>query len=113
MSYRVTKTVTTLQVKYNKPKLKKLCTDEREMQKKRSDIAEKLKLRIKALEVASSIVDLRADDPLGYWHELAADRAGCWAGKLSGNYRLVIRQDGDSETWEAVTVTVVEIIDYH
>lgn len=83
------------------------------MQKKRADIASKLKLRVKALETADTVGDLQTDDPLGYWHELSADRAGHWAGKLSGNYRLVVRPEGDGETWEAEAVTVIEITDYH
>ncbi|WP_202033203.1 type II toxin-antitoxin system RelE/ParE family toxin [Nocardioides sp. WS12] len=100
-------------MQYEDRKLEKVCTVEREMQRKRADIAAKLKLRIKALENADTVGDLKDDDPLGYWHELTADRPGHWAGKLSGNYRLVIRPEGDGETWEAVTVTVIEITDYH
>lgn len=83
------------------------------MRRKRADIAPKLKLRIKALETVGSVGDLQTEDPLGYWHELSADRPGHWAGKLSRNYRLVIRPESDGETWEAVAVTVVEITDYH
>lgn len=105
--------MTTLQVDYRDRKLAKLCTDEREMQRKRADIAPRLKLRIKALENAVNVGELVTIDPLGDWHELSADRAGHWSGKLSANYRLVIRPDGAVETWEAVTVTVIEIDDYH
>lgn len=102
-----------MRVEYGDRKLEKLCTDEHEMQKKRGDIAPRLKLRIKALEVADNVGDLVTIDPLGKWHELSADRPGHWAGKLSANYRLVIRPDGDGETWEALMVTVIEITDYH
>ena len=102
-----------MRVDYGDRKLEKLCTNENEMQKKRADIAPKLKLRIKALETAGTVGDLQTDDPLGYWHELSADRAGYWSGKLSDNYRLMIRPEGHDETWEAETVTVVEITDYH
>jgi toxin HigB-1 len=102
-----------LRVEYRDKKLEKLCTDEREMQKQRADIAPRLKLRIKALEVADTVGDLPKNDPLGEWHELSADRAGHWAGKLSRNYRLIVRPEGDNETWEAVMVTVIEIEDYH
>lgn len=105
--------MTTLRVEYGDAKLEKLCTDEREMQKKRADIAPKLKLRVKALETVDSVGDLQTDDPLGYWHELSTDRKGYWAGKVSGNQRLVISPDGDGKSWEAVAVTVIEITDYH
>lgn len=102
-----------MEVRYDDKKLKKLCTDEREMRRKRSDIATKLKLRIKALETAHSVGELSSHDPLGGWHELTGDRNGQWAGKLSANYRLLIQPDGDGENWDAVTVTVIEIDDYH
>lgn len=102
-----------LEVQYEHKKLKKLCTDEREMKKKRSDIAGKLRLRIKALETAKSVRELSTHDPLGEWHQLSADRDGQWAGKLSGNYRLVIRPHDATEPWNSVTVTVIEIDDYH
>lgn len=105
--------MTTLRVLYEDRKLEKLCTVEHEMQRKRADIAAKLKLRIKALENADTVGDLKLDDPLGYWHELTADRLGHWDGELSDNHRLVVRPEGDGETWEAVTVTVIEIADYH
>ncbi|WP_231965796.1 hypothetical protein [Mycobacterium sp. E802] len=55
------------------------------MKKRRSDIAGKLRLRIKALETAKSVGELSTHDPLGEWHQLSADRDGQWAGKLSGN----------------------------
>ena len=113
LRYSVTRSVTTLRVEYGDKKLEKVCTDEVEMRKKRADIAPKLKLRVKALETADTVGDLPADDPLGYWHELSADRPGHWAGKLSGNYRLVVRPEAEGETWEAKAVTVIEITDYH
>ncbi|MCW2785551.1 MAG: plasmid maintenance system killer protein [Marmoricola sp.] len=95
-------------------KLEKLCTDEAEMQKKRADIAYKLKLRIKALEAADTVADLETDDPLGYWHQLpGGSYPGCWAGKLSGNYRLLIRPLGEGDPWDAEVVAVIEIVDYH
>lgn len=104
---------TQLEVRYEDDKLKKLCTDEKEMKKRRSDIAQKLKLRIKALETAKSVGELATHDPLGNWHQLGADRGGQWAGKLSENYRLLIRPHNASEPWDSVTVTVLEIDDYH
>jgi proteic killer suppression protein len=38
---------------------------------------------------------------------------GLWSGKLSANYRLLVRPDGAEEPWDAVTVTVIDIDDYH
>ncbi|MCX2966200.1 type II toxin-antitoxin system RelE/ParE family toxin [Gordonia sp. SW 21] len=98
---------------YEDRKLQKLCTDERAMRKKRGDIAAKLRLRVNALRIATNVGELETIDPLGYWHQLHEDHAGEWAGKLSGNYRLLIRPEGEVEPWDAVTVTVTEINDYH
>lgn len=98
---------------YADKKLEKLCTDEREMRKTRGDIANRLRLRIKALETAETVGELSTNDPLGNWHQLGADRVGQWAGKLSDNYRLLICPHDGSEPWNSVTVTVIDIDDYH
>ena len=107
-------------VSYKDKKLKQLCTKDSVMRKKRPDIADRLKLRVNALETADSIEELRKNDPLGNWHRLAENRNGQWAGKLSVNERLIIQptQDGlkvlDLELKLQVSeVMVVEIVDYH
>jgi proteic killer suppression protein len=102
-----------VKVRYADKKLAKLCTDELEMRKKRSDVADKLRRRIKAIETAERVGDLPTHDPLGRWHQLGADLDGLWAGELSRNHRLLIRPEGADEPWDAVTVTVTEIDDYH
>jgi proteic killer suppression protein len=103
-----------LEVRYEDKKLQKLCTDEREMRKKRADIAAKLRLRVKALETATTVGELSTHDPLGDWHQLSANLGGLWAGRVSKNHRLLVRpEDTDHEPWTAVTVTVVDIDDYH
>ncbi|WP_374954122.1 hypothetical protein [Microbacterium sp. MYb43] len=83
------------------------------MKRRRADIAPRLRLRIKALERAATLGDLPAEDPLGDWHPLTADRVGTWAGKLSANYRLIVSPESDGEAKDAVVVTVIEIADYH
>ena len=102
-----------MEVRYADKKLEKLCTDEREMQKKRADIADKLRRRIKALETANTVGELSSHDPLGYWHQLSANLDSLWAGKLSANWRLLIQPEGSAEPWDAVAVTVIDIDDYH
>lgn len=102
-----------MEVRYEDKKLKKLCTDEREMRRRRADIADKLPLRIKALETAKTVGELPTHDPLGRWHQLGADLDGLWSGKLSDNYRLLVRPDDCAESSSAVTVTVIDIDDYH
>jgi len=81
------------------------------MQKRRPDLKKKLRLRIKALEIAENLGDLPNDDPGGAWHDLKGKRAGTWSGELSGNWRLIVEPTPNSLT--AVDVTVVDIEDYH
>ncbi|WCS20133.1 plasmid maintenance system killer protein [Mycobacterium marinum] len=84
------------------------------MRRQRADIAHKLRLRVKALETAASVGELSTHDPLGHWHQLGENLDGLWAGKLSANYRLLVRPEDAAEApWCAVTVTVIDIDDYH
>ncbi|WP_295828959.1 type II toxin-antitoxin system RelE/ParE family toxin [uncultured Microbacterium sp.] len=101
-----------MEVRYEDRDLEKLCTNERWLRRKRQDIAARLPLRIKALEEARSLEDLSSLDPLGGWHALTGDRAGTWAGKLSRNWRLVVRFGSDDDP-DVVEVFVLEIADYH
>jgi toxin HigB-1 len=100
-----------LRVKYKDNKLAKLCTDEREMKKKRPDVKKKLRLRVKALENSDTLGDLPVDDPGGAWHDLKGKRAGIWAGELSGNWRLLVVPSPNE--LNASDATVIEIEDYH
>lgn len=101
-----------LEVRYKDNKLERLCTDERDMRRRRPDIEKKLRLRVKALEAAQSLGDLPGDDPGGRWHELNGNRAGTWAGDLSGNWRLIV-EPAPINALNAVKVTVIDIEDYH
>ncbi len=90
------------------------------MHKKRPDIEKKLRLRIKAIEVAETLGDLSKNDPLGRWHRLSGDREGQWAGKVSGNERIIIEPSCEGvkildviEQLAASEVNVREITDYH
>lgn len=99
---------------YGSASLKRLCTDEREMNRRRADIARKLRLRIKALEAAPNLGALVVADPLGRWHRLTGDLSGHWAGWVSRNHRIIIRPEGAGPDIAAVTVTVLEAgKDYH
>lgn len=100
-----------MRLRYSSKQLAKECTDEREMKRRRGALAAKLRLRVNALEVAESMTDLQAMDPLGKWHPLTANRSGQWAGDLSRNWRLIVEDDG-VEGGE-VSVMLIEIRDYH
>lgn len=104
---------TRLEVRFEDKKLEKLCMDEREMRKKRADIADRLRLRINALKTAQTVGELCTHDPLGGWHSLSANLDGLWSGKLSANYRLLVRPDDSAEPRDAVTVTVIEISNHY
>lgn len=104
---------TRLQVRYEDKKLEKLCMDEREMRKKRTDIAVRLRLRINALRTAETVGELSLHDPLGGWHSLSGNLDGLWSGKLSANYRLLVRPDDSADPLDAVTVTVIEISNHY
>ena len=99
---------------YDNESLERLCTDEKEMKKKRADIAGKLPLRIKALEAAPNVGALPDQDPGGHWHQLTGDRAGTWSGRVSRNHRIIVRPEGDEPGPDSVTVTVIAAgVDYH
>lgn len=102
-----------MEVQYEDRSLEQLCTDEKEMRRRRADIADKLRLRIAAVNRATTIADLVTLDPGGKWHPLTANLAGTWAGRLSRNWRLIIRPEGDVIAIDAVEVTVTDIADYH
>lgn len=106
---------------YSDKKLQKLCEDEREMIKRRSDIAPRLRLRIAALRTGTTLEDVIRNDPLGKWHRLTGDRLGQWAGKVSANERIVIEPmldgvriiDIDREVVAQEARVVGVDIDYH
>jgi len=102
-----------LKIEYAGADLEKLCTNEAWLRRKRGDLAKRLPLRIKALEAARTVGELAAIDPLGRWHELTADRPGHWAGKLTDNWRLIMRPEGHANLRQSKHVTVVDITDYH
>lgn len=102
-----------MEVGYSDNRLRKLCTDEKEMRRKRADIADKLRLRVNALRAARDVGHLKELDPLGRWHDLNGDLVGLWAGTVSRNHRILIRPEGAGPAVTAVTVTVVDIDDYH
>lgn len=100
-----------MRISYSSKQLRKECTDEREMKRKRGSVAPKLRLRINALSAATSLEDLQTLDPLGRRHPLTANRSGQWAGDLSRNWRLIVEDDGADG--DEVSVLVIEIEDYH
>lgn len=104
-----------MKILYATKKLEKICNDKGACKRFRADLVNGVALRHNALEVASSMSDLVRIDPSGRWHELAGDRDGQWAGRLSRNYRLIIKPilDGMEVVEVEETVKVLDIEDYH
>ena len=107
-----------MNVFYKTKSLEKLCTDEKEMRKRRGDIEKKLRLRINALEVHATLGEVVVNDPLGDWHPLRENRSGQWAGKVSRNERLIVvpLPNGEIRVESILETTDVEvqgIEDYH
>lgn len=106
--------MTDLKVEFEDSRIERLCTDEAWARRKRGDVADKIKLRVNAVVNALTLADLVTNDPLGSWHVLGAQFPRCWSGKLSANYRLLLRpstEDSEPENIDAVTIT--QVIDYH
>lgn len=96
-----------MQLGYANRELERICTDARYMQRKLGvQVAKTLKLRIAELRYATEMADLLHGT--GRWEELSGDRAGQWSARLTANWRLIVQPEGES-----ITVTVVEIVDYH
>lgn len=104
-----------MKILYATKKLEKICKDEGARKRFRADLANGVALRHNALEVADSMDDLKRIDPSGRWHELTGNRDGQWAGRLSRNYRLIIKpvRDGMKIVEVEETVKVLDIEDYH
>lgn len=97
-----------MELRYADNELERRCTDERHMQRKLgAQVAKALRLRIDELRRAAEMADLLFF--AGRWEELTGDRAGQWSGRLTANWRLIVRPD-DGGT---IAVLVVEITDYH
>jgi proteic killer suppression protein len=116
-----------MEITFTDGKLKKLCLQEKEAQKKLgADCSKKLKTRLADLAAVSCVAELTAGSP----HRLTGDRAGQYAldidkskpGRRRGGKRLVFKPDNDpvpltedgSVDWSKVTaVCIVFIGDYH
>lgn len=104
-----------MRVEYANNQLEKVCTDESQMRRKHSNIADKLRLRLNALHQAQTVGDLATLDPLGRWHSIDSIRPGCWSGWTSRNHRIIIRPEVENVILVAATVVTVEAVgeDYH
>lgn len=108
-----------MEIRFRNKKLREVCEQRKVAVKTMgSPSADKLRIRLAALEAASCVSDLVARRP----HELTGQRAGQFALDLSGGWRLVFSPDneprpareGGGIDWQRVTIVCIEYIgDYH
>lgn len=108
-----------MEITFHNSKLKKLCEQQKEAQRKLGqNCARKLRSRLADLMAVESVAELIAGQP----HPLEGDRAGEFAVNLAGGKRLVFKPENDpipknedgSIDWSNVTkVCIIFIGDYH
>lgn len=87
-----------MELTYETERMRKLCTDNRAATRNlTAPVARAMATRIKQLENVDSLAELVGTGQPGRWHELTADRAGCVAARLTGNWRLIVRAGDDRQ----------------
>ena len=109
-----------MEVVFDSKKLAKQCASDKSRSRTfGAERAKKLRMRITALNGATSMEDLR--NVAGKFHNLTANRAGQISASLDGSYRLIFepvleddQSDGPMPEWSQITkVRILEIGDYH
>jgi len=110
-----------MEISHANSRIRKVCTELREMRKKLGDVRSKnLLARLDQLQGADCLEDLR--NAAGNWHELSQNRKGQIAANIGQPYRLVIvptddpppiKPDGGLDWTKITAITVLEIVDYH
>jgi proteic killer suppression protein len=99
-----------MDVDYASAKLKKRCTQGKEMSKAYDrGICKSLSKRIVELKSAPTVGDVLAGT--GNWHWMTGDLAGLLSARLSGNWRILVRPA--ETTNECSVVEVEDVADYH
>ncbi len=108
-----------MEIHFKDEKLRKLCENRREAEKKLGhDSSKKLRTRLADLEAAMNVKELVAGHP----HPLERDREGQFAVNLAGGKRLVflpnhepvpVDEQGNIDWSQVSAITIVFIGDYH
>jgi len=95
------------EVHYDNKRIERLCTDDHFAKKEiGTEGASHLRRRVAELRGVVVVEDLLMTT--GRWEELGGDRSGQWSARLGRNWRLIVEAvKGD------VSVTVIEVVDYH
>ena len=98
-----------MQIEYKNSKIKKICTNAYEAEKKHGkEMAEKIQLRIDQISAALS-VEMMIQYKIGRCHSLKGNRKEQYAVDLVHPYRLVCEKKGN----EIQIANIMEIVDYH
>lgn len=98
-----------MQIEYKNNKIKKVCTNAYEAEKKHGkEMAEKIHMRIDEISAALS-VEMMIQYKIGRCHFLKGNRANQYAVDLVHPYRLIFEKIGD----QIQIANIIEIVDYH
>jgi plasmid maintenance system killer protein len=109
-----------IDIKFADRKLEKVCTEERDGQRRWGGNWKILKRRLASLEAAEVLADLNSAP--GRCHALTADRAGQFALHLWEPFRLILQPadpltaldpNGGIDPKRVTAILIVEIVDYH
>lgn len=108
-------------IEFDSNKLAKQFSDEKNIKRAFGELAKGIVARLADLDAAGALADMRRL-PAAHCHELKEDFAGCFAVKISPNFRLIFRptqqpppklSDGGID-WSAIdAITILQIDDYH
>lgn len=105
-----------MRISFASRKLENDLTDEKTLNKRYGDLADRLKRRMSFLRAANNLADVPHKPPTRR-HKLSGELAGCHAVDVSGNCRIVFKADGDvtnEEDLRTITsIKIIDIINYH
>ena len=110
-----------MEIKFAKNKLKKIFNDEKELARTYGRLSQKIKLRMNVLRNAPNLASV-PDTPPDRCHMLKAGRADQFAVDLIHPHRLLFKpseyplprkKDGEIDKEKVVSITIIEVVDYH
>jgi len=110
-----------MEIQFATKKIMKIFNDESQLMRVYGSLYKKIKLRMNVLRSAPNLAFVPIVPP-DRCHKLKADRAGQFAVDLIHPYRLVFKpsvdppprtKDGDIDKEKVVSITIIEVVDYH
>lgn len=108
-------------IEFDTPKLAKQLDNPKAILRAFGESSKAIIARLSELDAAVSLADMRTL-PAAHCHALSGGYSGCFAVKISPNYRIIFRptqqpppklEDGGID-WSAIdAITIMEITDYH